>query len=88
MDNYIQCFKSTWIKRLINSPNSYWNISSNKSINMDTILKTGLDFISCIIIQVRNFFWKDISITLKNIQDRMKLLTRQEFITQPIWYMQ
>lgn len=87
INNYIQSLKSSWIRRLINSPNSKWNILLNKSINTDIVLKTGPDFISCILTNlVRNSFWKDTFIAFKNIQDRMKLLTWHEFITQPIWY--
>ncbi|XP_065933802.1 uncharacterized protein [Magallana gigas] len=87
INNCIQSLKSSWIRRLINSPNSKWNILLNKSINTDIVLKTGSDFISCILTNsVRNSFWKDTFIAFKNIQDRMKLLTWQEFITQPIWY--
>lgn len=87
INNYIQSLKSSWIRRLINSPNSKWNILLNKSINTDIVLKTGPDFISCILTNlVRNSFWKDTFIAFKNIQDRMKLLTWQEFITQPIWH--
>lgn len=49
INNYIQSLKSSWIRRLINSPNSKWNILLNKSINTDIVLKTGSDFISCIL---------------------------------------
>lgn len=60
----------------------------NKSINTDIVLKTRSDFISCILTNlVRNSFWKDTFIAFQNIQDRMKLLTWQEFINiQPRWY--
>lgn len=44
--NYIQGLKSSWIKRLMNSPNSKLNILLNKSI--ETMLKTGSEFILCI----------------------------------------
>lgn len=88
INNYIQSLKSSWIRRLINSPNSKWNMLLNKSINTDIVLKTRSDFISCILTNlVRNSFWKDTFIAFQNIQDRMKLLTWQEFINiQPRWY--
>lgn len=73
INNYIQSLKLSRIRRLINSPNSKWNISLNKSINTDIVLNTGSDFISCILTNlVRNSFWKDTFIAFKNIQDKMK----------------
>ena len=85
INNYIQGLKSSWIKRSLNDENAKWKKLLNKSINTELILKTGSDYINKKLHLLKNSFWKDTFIAFQNIQDKMKIHTWEDFISQPIW---
>ena len=86
INNYIQGLKSSWIKRLINYQNSNWKTLVNKLIDTDKLFKTGSDYINIAVYNLNNTFWRDTLFAFQNIQDKMKIQTWKEFITQPIWF--
>jgi hypothetical protein len=59
---------------------------TSKSINTDLILKTGSDYINMNLLLFKNSFWKDTLMAFQNIQDKMKMHSWEDFISQPLWF--
>ena len=71
---------------MINYQNSNWKTLVNKLIDTDKLFKTGSDYINIAVYNLNNTFWRDTLFAFQNIQDKMKIQTWKEFITQPRWF--
>ena len=64
---YIEAFKLTWIRRVMNTEGIWQNLIL-QSININFLLKCGLAQLNDTITQTKNAFWKDTLIAWKKLQ--------------------
>ena len=86
LNNYIKSLKSSWIKKLLNGQESKWRSLVQKAFNIKKLFNTGSNYIEIILQSITNDFWKDTLFAFKNIEDKMKIESWEDFISQPLWY--
>ena len=48
INNYILGLKSSWIRRILNSPETKWKILLDKIVSIETLIKTGSEYINIV----------------------------------------
>ena len=81
---FIDALKSTWIRRLLMT-DSKWQIFIKQYIQIEKLTGCGMKYVQETISNIPNKFWKDVLLSLINLNTKM-VLTEEDVLKSPLYY--
>ena len=86
VDPFIDALKISWIRRLITSNSKWVYLLYHNYPNMKEFQVFGIDFIKKELRTIDNKFWYETFLAWTKLVNKLKPLSIDEFLKQPIWY--